>query len=178
MSALGALGALGATGSPVGAAAPSGYKIDIRDLKGETRDYTFRVESMDGRSSDVRTPTQVTVTLSADVLFAFDKAELTPAAEAALGDLAPKIAREAKGTVKIDGYTDAKGEVAYNQDLSERRATAVETAIEARLGGTPVTFVATGHGARDFVAPNAKPDGSDDPDGRAKNRRVTITYEH
>jgi len=54
----------------------------------------------------------------------------------------------------------------------------VQTEIEGKLGGKPVAFAATGHGARDFVAPNAKPDGSDDPDGRARNRRVTITYAH
>jgi outer membrane protein OmpA-like peptidoglycan-associated protein len=35
---------------------------------------------------------------------------------------------------------------------------------------------ATGHGSRQPVAPNAAPDGSDDPDGRALNRRVTVTY--
>ncbi len=32
-----------------------------------------------------------------------------------------------------------------------------------------------GWGKTKPIAPNTKPDGSDDPDGRAKNRRVEIT---
>ena len=38
-----------------------------------------------------------------------------------------------------------------------------------------VSFAAKGFGAKNPVAPNTKPDGSDDPDGRQKNRRVEIT---
>jgi outer membrane protein OmpA-like peptidoglycan-associated protein len=37
-----------------------------------------------------------------------------------------------------------------------------------------VSFTTAGFGARNPVAPNTKPDGSDDPDGRQKNRRVEI----
>jgi outer membrane protein OmpA-like peptidoglycan-associated protein len=34
--------------------------------------------------------------------------------------------------------------------------------------------VTEGFGAKNPVAPNANPDGSDKPDGRQKNRRVEI----
>jgi len=37
-----------------------------------------------------------------------------------------------------------------------------------------VSFTTAGFGAKNPVAPNTKPDGSDDPDGRQKNRRVEI----
>ena len=76
--------------------------------------------------------------------------------------------------VSIEGHTDGKGSDTYNQNLSERRAESVRhwfTAIEKlnRVG-----FETKGWGARKPVAPNQKPDGSDDPDGRQKNRRVEI----
>jgi outer membrane protein OmpA-like peptidoglycan-associated protein len=35
-------------------------------------------------------------------------------------------------------------------------------------------LAASGFGARDPVAPNRKPDGSDNPEGRQLNRRVTV----
>jgi outer membrane protein OmpA-like peptidoglycan-associated protein len=41
-----------------------------------------------------------------------------------------------------------------------------------------VRFLAQGFGATHPVAPNAKPDGSDDPEGRQKNRRVEIVLAH
>jgi len=35
-------------------------------------------------------------------------------------------------------------------------------------------FTTVGFGPRNPVAPNRKPDGTDDPDGRQLNRRVTL----
>jgi hypothetical protein len=57
--------------------------------------------------------------------------------------------------------------------LSERRAAAVRTALEAELG-SGYQYTSVGFGETKPVAPNTKPDGSDDPDGRALNRRVEI----
>jgi outer membrane protein OmpA-like peptidoglycan-associated protein len=155
----------------------AGMKTDIRDLKFERpRGLVFKVESIDGSFSDVQTDTEVKLTLAADVFFAFDKAELAPAAESVLADAAKRISAEAKGTVKIDGYTDSLGAAVYNRDLSQRRAEAVKAFLDKRKGVAAVTFVATGHGATDFVAENKKSDGSDNPEGRARNRRVAIAF--
>ncbi len=79
--------------------------------------------------------------------------------------------------MRIDGYTDAKGSDAYNQGLSERRAEAVRRWFVANEGLQEVKFAAKGFGAKNPVAPNTKPDGSDDPNGRQKNRRVEITIQ-
>ena len=78
-------------------------------------------------------------------------------------------------TDAIDGYTDSKGSPAYNLRLSRRRAAAVRTAL-ARLVGRGVRFQVAGHGEANPVAANFKRDGSDNPRGRAKNRRVTISF--
>jgi OOP family OmpA-OmpF porin len=160
----------------VGAQVPTPTSEDTRPLQYETRDLTFEVVSVDGAMTDVQTPAQVQLTLAADVLFAFDKADLTVPAAVTLADLASRIAAQAKGPVRIEGYTDAKGAGAYNVGLSQRRADAVVADLSRRMNGKDVRFEAVGKGATNFVAPNSRADGSDDPEGRARNRRVTITY--
>ena len=65
----------------------------------------------------------------------------------------------------------------YNQRLSERRAASVKNWLIAKDGLTSIHFETEGFGARNPVAPNTKPDGSDNPDGRQKNRRVEIIVE-
>lgn len=116
--------------------------------------------------------------VGADALFEFDRAELTKAAEASLALLGPKIQeieRASKRPPKatVEGHTDAKGEDAYNDALSERRARAVRAWL-AEHGFLAATTPIVGFGERHPVAPNSRPDGSDDPEGRAKNRRVEV----
>ena len=76
--------------------------------------------------------------------------------------------------VTIEGHTDAKGLEPYNQKLSERRATAVRQWLMVTGGLGGMHFLTSGYGAKRSVAPNLKPDGSDNPEGRQKNRRVEI----
>jgi OmpA-OmpF porin, OOP family len=57
--------------------------------------------------------------------------------------------------------------------ISERRATAVQAWL-ARRGLTDLRPQIRGLGATLPVASNTNPDGSDNPDGRRKNRRVRI----
>jgi outer membrane protein OmpA-like peptidoglycan-associated protein len=110
--------------------------------------------------------------LPADVLFAFDSATLSPAAQTALTVLAKQV-NGTSGTVTVAGNTDAIGSDAYNQTLSEGRASAVADALRGTLGGK-FTYSSVGFGKTKPVAPNTNPDGSDNPDGRAQNRRVDI----
>ena len=112
------------------------------------------------------------IRLPGDVLFAFGSAELTPAAREAIAAVDDEIGG-GTGTVTIEGHTDAIGSDADNQALSERRAAAVRGAVEAALG-SGYQYTSVGFGETRPVAPNTKPDGSDDPDGRALNRRVEI----
>jgi outer membrane protein OmpA-like peptidoglycan-associated protein len=118
---------------------------------------------------------EVTVRLSADVLFDFGKAVLTPAARRRIAALAPRL-RNAKGTIQVAGHSDSIGDPAYNLALSERRAKAVESELRQALKGTPLQIQAKGYGETKPIAPNEK-DGKDDPEARAKNRRVEITYD-
>ena len=118
----------------------------------------------------------VEVTVPADVLFDFDKANVRPAAQPALHELAVLLKEQARGAVTVTGHTDGVGDPAYNQNLSERRSAAVKTWLVSREGLGSLAITTSGAGARQPVAPNKRPDGSDDPDGRQLNRRVTVVF--
>lgn len=155
---------------------PPGAKFKVIDIVFKGLDLVFKVESFGGQVADLQvkeTETEVRVELAADVLFEFDKATLLPKAEETLTKARDFIRERAAGAVRIEGHTDAKGDDAYNQRLSERRAQSVRQWF-VRNGLGNLRFSSRGLGETQPVAPNAKPDGSDDPEGRQKNRRVEI----
>ena len=79
----------------------------------------------------------------------------------------------AGGKVTIWGHSDSRGSDAENLAASRRRADAARAYLEGKgIDKSRITVVALGE-ARP-IAPNRNLDGSDDPDGRAKNRRVEI----
>ena len=113
------------------------------------------------------------LTLGADALFAFGEATLTPTAQKTLALLGPTISKAGKHPVQIYGYTDSIGSEAYNQALSEQRAKSVRNWLAAH-GYVKASTPIKGFGKQHPVAPNTNPDGSDNPQGRAKNRRVEV----
>ena len=113
----------------------------------------------------------IVVDLPADVLFDFDKAVIRPDAEPALDKAAEVLKSYPTANVTIGGHTDAKGDDAYNEALSMRRAKAVADRLAGPAGRT---LAAEGFGETRPVAPNSRADGTDDPQGRQKNRRVEI----
>lgn len=62
----------------------------------------------------------------ADVLFAFNKATLSPSAKASLDQIAAKVQETPAAVVELAGFTDRVGSVNYNLELSRRRAWAVQ----------------------------------------------------
>ncbi|MDP7239531.1 MAG: OmpA family protein, partial [Candidatus Latescibacteria bacterium] len=74
----------------------------------------------------------------------------------------------------IFGHTDSKGSDAYNQKLSEKRALSVKTWLLTNTNISKYLLHTIGLGETQPVAPNEKEDGSDNPEGRAQNRRVEI----
>ena len=117
-----------------------------------------------------------TVTLSSDVLFAFNSSTLTATAQQTIDRLAGRLRSSGTKSISVDGYTDSIGSAAYNLGLSRRRAASVERALSAALGGSGAPRIVTrGHGEAAPVAPNTQ-DGHDNPAGRAENRRVVISF--
>ncbi len=120
------------------------------------------------------TATEIKIDLAADVLFDFDKAEIKKQAEPTLQKLATVLKGHPGAKVAIEGHTDGKGADAYNQTLSEQRAASVKQWLVANAQVEGASIATRGWGKTKPVAHNSKPDGSDDPEGRAKNRRVEI----
>jgi outer membrane protein OmpA-like peptidoglycan-associated protein len=113
-------------------------------------------------------------TVGADALFAFDKYSLSPDAVQTLSVLGPILKKAANQPIRIAGYTDSVGSVEYNVMLSRERAKAVRDWLAAH-GYVPASTPDVGYGKADPIAPNTNSDGSDNPAGRQKNRRVEIT---
>jgi outer membrane protein OmpA-like peptidoglycan-associated protein len=142
------------------------------------------VEVPRGAAADIRgadvvvvqeTPRGARLTVQNDVLFDFDRAELRPEAREALGRVAEIIRERQPRAVRILGHTDSIGSEAYNQELSLRRARAVEQWLAANAPGLPPMHV-EGRGEAEPVAPNTI-GGRDNPEGRQQNRRVEVLLE-
>jgi len=118
--------------------------------------------------------TEIQLTLSADILFDFDRWEIKKKAETVLHQVSKGIIESNKKNIIIEGHTDSKGSEAYNFELSGKRANAVKDWFISIARLTEVRFQTKGYGESRPIAPNTNPDGSDYPDGRAKNRRVEI----
>ena len=103
----------------------------------------------------------------ADVLFAFGKYDLRPAAREALAKLSGIVLGHPGLKLSVEGYTDSIGSDEVNQTLSERRAGAVRDYL-VQQGVDPSSITATGFGKSNPVASN------DTNEGRQQNRRVEI----
>jgi len=105
--------------------------------------------------------------LAADDLFVEGSAELTSAGRERLQAVAAELASRGPSRVVVRAHTDDDGSVAFNYSLSDQRAEAVR--IELVADGLDGSLVrARGLGPKYPVAPN------DTPEGRARNRRVTL----
>jgi len=105
------------------------------------------------------------------VHFDFDRDELTDASLERLGLIARYVqADRSVSRVVLDGHTDGKGEMLYNQNLSQRRAIRVRDFLQA-AGLSAELFMVRYHGARFPVSDNAT------EAGRADNRRTTVRLE-
>jgi outer membrane protein OmpA-like peptidoglycan-associated protein len=113
--------------------------------------------------------------IGADVLFDFDKADPKSNAAPTLNAAATYL-KTITHVARVEGHTDAKGTDAYNQTLSEKRAASVRSYL-IQQGVDSERISSAGFGKTRPVAPNTQVDGSDDPAGRQKNRRVEIVLD-
>jgi outer membrane protein OmpA-like peptidoglycan-associated protein len=113
-------------------------------------------------------------------LFAFDSADLEPEARLVVDRMAAVLNHPRAMSRKIvsEGHADAIGTEAYNLGLSRRRAeTVVQELIASGVRRERLSLQP--YGETRPVAPNTEPDGTDNPAGRAQNRRVeTIILNH
>ena len=112
------------------------------------------------------------ITLNTDAYFDFDKYNLKPAGKQALQELAGQLQQRGANIQKITvvGHTDSKGSDAYNQKLSERRASTVANFL-VNEGIPSQRIEAYGQGEKNPVATNKT------AEGRAQNRRVEVAVD-
>jgi outer membrane protein OmpA-like peptidoglycan-associated protein len=109
----------------------------------------------------------IQVTFDAAILFAVNSSDLTSEAKASLADLAFSLQQYPNTHVLVFGHTDNTGAAAYNQTLSEKRASSAAI-ILADNGVDPNRLEITGYGISKPIA------SSDTVEGRRENHRLEI----
>jgi len=132
----------------------------------QANEETARVQAELDALKATPTPRGLVLTLG-DVLFDTGRAELKSGASRKLDQLVQFLIEHPDRRVQIDGFTDSIGTDAYNEDLSQRRADSVRTALINR-GVEPSRIGAEGYGKAYPVANNT------DSGGRQLNRRVEV----
>lgn len=105
--------------------------------------------------------------------FEYDQAQLHPRAQKQLEVVAGMLKADPGKKLRITGHTDARGDDTYNVRLSQTRAESVKQQLVA-LGVPDAQVETTGLGKAQPLGPNQKADGTDDPEGRSRNRRAEI----
>lgn len=122
----------------------------------------------DSRIQVIRSGDNLIVRMPEAILFATDSAALNPQLRSDLFVLADSLNKYPRSIVTVTGHTDNTGSAAYNQDLSERRASSVASVL--RSGGVSSSRIRIrGAGESQPIATNQT------AAGRAQNRRVDIT---
>lgn len=178
--------AIGGIGGALG-----GYLLG--DLVGGRRDRTEKILGagigglagagigayMDKQERDLRartagTDVQVTregdnlvLNIPSGITFAYDSADVQPQFKRTLDQVADTLAQYNQTYIDVYGHTDSTGSDAYNQTLSERRATSVADYLAGR-GVQPARIGTRGFGESQPIASN------DTDAGRAANRRVEV----
>ncbi len=114
-------------------------------------------------------------TLNADTLFADSPTSLCKAAEDHLAPFAEGIIKHTEIPILIRCYTDNIGTLKENLALSQKRAETVRNWFVKKTGVPAKNFTIIGMGSSEPIASNTYSDGTDNFQGRARNRRITIT---
>lgn len=178
---LSASGPAGATAADVtGGQDPVELDGEPVDLVGEPVPLFGEVASMYGETDGltvVDTPEGTEVRTAADILFAFDSADLGDDAQAVLDEAAELLAAATPATVVVEGHTDGIGTPAYNADLSLERAERVAERLSQHPDLAGISFEPVGRGADEPIAAETDDEGEDLPEARARNRRVTLLFD-
>ncbi|WP_316746763.1 OmpA family protein [Pedobacter gandavensis] len=106
-----------------------------------------------------------------NVLYEFDKAELTEASKEKMDFLYTILVDNPTIEIELSAHTDSKGTPEYNLDLSDRRAKSCVDYLVSK-GIDPSRMTSKGYGMSRPIAENKFKNGKDNPEGRALNRRT------
>ena len=146
------------------------FNKDEKTLKISTKDI-FQSDTLIADAIFVNTIPTEPIILN-NIYYEFDKAELSSEAKEVISNTIYEILKEYTNIiVEISSHTDAIGTDSFNKHLSQARAESVVNYL-IELGIPLEQMTAKGYGENKPIAPNLNEDGSDNPTGRAKNRRT------
>lgn len=133
--------------------------------KNETQDKV-----LENKFELTKLPTK-SITLE-NISYEFDRSDLLKSSTITLDTTIYKImVLNPDLIIEISSHTDNKGSDDYNLKLSQKRAESVVNYLVTK-GIKKEKLKAIGYGETLPIAPNKNKDGSDNPEGRAKNRRT------
>lgn len=168
------------------------YENEKYDLIAETDGYIIKRQPFTtvGKSVPVETLRELVTNITLDTIIVLDRIQknvafvlnniyfeldqwaITPASASELDKLVellndnPEIAK-----IELSSHTDSIASADYNITLSQRRAESTVKYLVSK-GISPDRLTAKGYGESRPVARNTNRDGSDNPEGRARNRRT------
>jgi outer membrane protein OmpA-like peptidoglycan-associated protein len=167
------------------------YENEDYNLVGEVDGYLVKRQpwSMKGKSVPLETLKDLVTNITLDTIvvldkieinkifvleniyFDFDKYNIRPDAALELDKLVQLLFDNPEIKIEMSSHTDSVGTRDYNIELSQNRAQSTVNYLISK-GVAPDRLVARGYGEERPVARNTNPDGTDNPEGRQKNRRT------
>jgi hypothetical protein len=149
-------------GAGIGAVAGAGvgYYMDEQERK-------LRQQTAGTGINVIRDGDNLVLDMPSEITFGIDSANIDAGFRDTLNQVASTLAQYEKTYVDVLGHTDSTGSDAYNQALSERRASAVADYLSSR-GVQSARLATRGYGESQPKASNL------DAAGRSANRRVEI----
>ncbi|MBJ6122655.1 OmpA family protein [Sphingomonas mollis] len=149
-------------GAGIGGLAGAGIGAYMDKQERELRERTAGTDVQVIRRGD-----DLVLNIPSGITFAYDSANVQPQFQRTLDQVAQTLSQYNQTYIDVYGHTDSVGSDAYNQTLSERRATSVADYLASR--GVQTARIGTrGYGETQPIASN------DTDEGRAANRRVEI----
>ena len=167
------------------------YENENYSLLGETDGFITKRQSYTtiGKSVPLESLKELTTTITLDTIlvldrkernkvfvleniyFGYDSADIRRDAAIELNKLVTLLNDNSDLKIEMGSHTDSVASDAYNVELSQRRAESTVNYL-IQKGIDPNRLVAKGYGESKHIARNTNPDGSDNPEGRQRNRRT------
>jgi outer membrane protein OmpA-like peptidoglycan-associated protein len=138
-------------------------KSTSRAVKPQPREAVFSAEELKSGKNFVLK----------NIFFDYNQASLKPTSKKELNKLYYFLKDNSGVSIVVEGHTDSKGDNGYNMRLSQTRAESVLRYL-TNMGISKSRLRAVGYGEQRPIAINENPDGTDNPSGRALNRRIEI----
>ena len=139
-----------------------------------TQITTETVKKIETELNAEKIPEGIRINVAETILFDFDKYNVRAQAKPTLTKINLLLRHYKNAQIFINGHTDNRGEDSYNLELSQKRAAAVKYYFINVFKVQNTRMQTKGYGKTKPISPNHNLDGSDNPVGREKNRRVEL----